>query len=802
MVSLDHVGGLRRSFRAIKRRDEEQHGDYRTKRVILEVYDALAEAIRTGRPYQTPLDPPPGPPVTGLPDWQPGQPRPANWPSHIHPPRRRRPIPAPAAAVQTGRPRRLADDPRPVPGLLQDPRPHRPYGKQPRLLARSGSRHPIRQARAPRCARRVQTTQSQQVNRPEAHHPSPRETTIVEVNPEKQNINTLFSTTNYHIDFYQREYKWKDDEVKRLIEDIFYHFEQSYAKHADLDPTEANVGAKYSWYYLNTYITNKTDGRIFVVDGQQRLTTLTLMLIALYHLCAPNCLDSPELRDWLKAKIAGVGVGGKRQFWMAHSKREPLMQALFSGTTPTEDMIDDGITARHIIENYGLIQTELATRLPTRHKLDTFIFYFLCMVVIINLEVERTDVPMIFEVINDRGVRLQPYEILKGKLLGQIDKAEVDQFADTWDASLHELEARAEDEVDTFFRTYLRAHFSETRKQGQTFDGPYHRAIFDAACDDVLHLKRNAQGVKAFLKGPFRHYARLFLKLCRLGEDEQSAIPECYYSSRLNRMDGHIMLAVAACGVDDPDEDAKIRAVARAFDRAYVMLQLNRAYDSNQFQELLYKLHPLLRGCPTDDIERRIDAQVLAEINLRRNTNAETLLSYGQFKQVGYGDYNTRFLRYFLARIEAFIANGLGKNLQDSLYNYVCGTGRGNAYHVEHILARNNESRGLFKNSDGEPDDALFENERNRFGGLLLLWGQDNQSSGKEPYKDKLRTYTGNAPYLAQTLVPDFYKSNSAMDTFIQQSGLPFASVPQFTRKALEDRSELLYAMTRKIWRV
>ena len=39
----------------------------------------------------------------------------------------------------------------------------------------------------------------------------------MEVNPEKQNIHTLFSTTNYHIDFYQREYKWKDDTVLQLI---------------------------------------------------------------------------------------------------------------------------------------------------------------------------------------------------------------------------------------------------------------------------------------------------------------------------------------------------------------------------------------------------------------------------------------------------------------------------------------------------------------------------------------------------------------------------------------------------------
>lgn len=463
----------------------------------------------------------------------------------------------------------------------------------------------------------------------------------MEVNPEKQNINTLFSTTNYHIDFYQREYKWTNDEVGRLINDIFYHFEQSYAAHQDLDPTEANVAAKYSWYYLNTYITNKTNGRIFVVDGQQRLTTLTLMLIALYHMGAPNALNSPELRDWLKAKIAGVGVGGKKQFWMAHDKRGALMQALFAGNPPSEDMIEDGITARHIIDNYALIRNELSSRLQTRHKLDTFIYYFLCMIVIINLEVAQTDVPMVFEVINDRGVRLQPYEILKGKLLGELDKAEVDQYADIWEESLHRLESRGDGEADDFFRTYLRAHFSDTRKQGQTFDGPYHRAILEDPCKTALPLNRNAQGVKGFLKGPFRYYAHLFLRLRELGENEYSEIPECYYSSQLNRMDGHIMLAMAACRVEDPEETTRIRAVARAFDRAYVMLQINRAYDSNQFQELLYTLHPLLKGCPTDHIERQIDERVLAEINTRRNASAKSLLSYGQFKQVGYGDYNT-----------------------------------------------------------------------------------------------------------------------------------------------------------------
>jgi hypothetical protein len=65
-----HLYGLNRedtdyimdTFPIVQRNDEKAHGEYRTKRVILEIYDTMAEAIRTGRPYQTRLDPPPGDP--------------------------------------------------------------------------------------------------------------------------------------------------------------------------------------------------------------------------------------------------------------------------------------------------------------------------------------------------------------------------------------------------------------------------------------------------------------------------------------------------------------------------------------------------------------------------------------------------------------------------------------------------------------------------------------------------------------------------------------------------------------------
>ena len=59
-VERDDVDYIMETFPVVKRRDEERYGAFRTKELILEIYDAMAEAARTGKPYQTILDPLPG----------------------------------------------------------------------------------------------------------------------------------------------------------------------------------------------------------------------------------------------------------------------------------------------------------------------------------------------------------------------------------------------------------------------------------------------------------------------------------------------------------------------------------------------------------------------------------------------------------------------------------------------------------------------------------------------------------------------------------------------------------------------
>ena len=61
-ISRDDAAYVLDTFPIVRRKDEQQTGEYRTRRIILEIYDAMAEAERTGVPYQTRLDPPPADP--------------------------------------------------------------------------------------------------------------------------------------------------------------------------------------------------------------------------------------------------------------------------------------------------------------------------------------------------------------------------------------------------------------------------------------------------------------------------------------------------------------------------------------------------------------------------------------------------------------------------------------------------------------------------------------------------------------------------------------------------------------------
>ena len=61
-IVREDVDYIMDTFPIVKRRDEQQYGEYRTKRVILDIYDEMHRAMQTGQSYQTRLNPPPADP--------------------------------------------------------------------------------------------------------------------------------------------------------------------------------------------------------------------------------------------------------------------------------------------------------------------------------------------------------------------------------------------------------------------------------------------------------------------------------------------------------------------------------------------------------------------------------------------------------------------------------------------------------------------------------------------------------------------------------------------------------------------
>ncbi len=601
-------------------------------------------------------------------------------------------------------------------------------------------------------------------------------------------IQNLFGT-KYSIDFYQRDYKWEKEQVETLLNDVFFRFETDY--NPQEDATRESV-SKYPWYYLSTFVTNTLEGHKFIVDGQQRLTTITLILIKLYHLAETH--GHKYHRDWLKQSICGTDPDG-HTFWMGTNSRKQALEQLFERESipDAETLKSEHLTIRNIYQNYQLISKELETRLDTPRRVQAFTLYFMTRIELVELHIaDSRDVAMVFEVINDRGEKLQPHEVFKGELLGQLTKAEVDNtYYDSWNKGINPLQNWDKHEPDRFFRSLFRSKYTDTRYDYRDFDGEYQRVVFSQKWDSVLHLKRNPDRVKTFLQEEVAYYAALYLELLKLARDGGKG-NYVFFNANINRMDRQHLLVLSAIVPNDPERDAKIELVSRLFDRNLTSLQLTGSYDSNSFTESIIALNTAIRGANCAAIQTAFDTQLLADISKARGIAVEDPFQWSLFRNTGY-ELGSRFIRYFFARLERFISKQA--NLpSDYYYNMVVNQGEKQGYHVEHILANNAKNRELFNN-----DEELFVRERNRLGGLVLLKGRDNVASSNEPYTKKLATYS-HATHLAASLTPDFYHNNPDFTDFVKRYRLDFHPILAFDQDAVEKRHRLYFELTKIIW--
>lgn len=610
-----------------------------------------------------------------------------------------------------------------------------------------------------------------------------------EIIPDRQTVQSCLSKKTYFVDFYQREYVWSKNTVDILLRDIFYAFEISYEEHKDEELTE-EVLELYNWYYMNVFITNKVNSKVYIVDGQQRLTTLTLIATKLYHL-----ITDETLKDLLKDCIFTKDMFKGNVFCIDNEKRKDVMESILDNVPYTEPIKNK--TEETLLGRFKDVSRFIDDKQMDEDKLRAFCMYFLRKLVMVELSVEKDDTPMVFEVINDRGEALKPYEILKGKMVGLLSKNDTQAYSEKWDKAMLQLP----DMQDNFFGDYLKSRFvtSSNTKLEAALSNLYHRYIFDV--NDIaqeLSFRRtdanHIKNIKNFIDNELTYYAALYAKI-RSNKDEYLK-----YDNEINDLSMQYQNIIAACTINDPREDEKIQVLAAEMDRFWMLLNLNGVYDSNEFQDKCYRISQQLKDAELESYRSIYDNMLTDTIRLKRGIEGEvSSLDYNSFTKKNYTNMNTRMLRYFLARIEQYISKETSIDMQNSVSDISKKTGKITGYHIEHILSHNETNRSYFQS------DEEFEEKRNQLGGLLLLMGINNISSGNEEYEDKLKTYS-NGLMWGHSLCEEFYHSNLNFTKFNEklqkEYGVSFKPYQKFDKEALEERSKLLYQLVKIIWEV
>src|SRR5581483_943541 len=92
-------------------------------------------------------------------------------------------------------------------------------------------------------------------------------------------VSEVLDNKKYTVDYFQREYNWQKRHIEQLITDLTSAFLNEYEAG---DPR--CEGENYNNYYLGPFVVSEKDGQRSIIDGQQRLTSLTLLLIYLNNL--------------------------------------------------------------------------------------------------------------------------------------------------------------------------------------------------------------------------------------------------------------------------------------------------------------------------------------------------------------------------------------------------------------------------------------------------------------------------------------------------------------------------------------
>lgn len=598
---------------------------------------------------------------------------------------------------------------------------------------------------------------------------------------KEKSLTDLLANKKYTIHYYQREYRWGKKQIEELVDDLSEEFLENYKP-----GHERTEVATYGHYYLGSVVLTSNDGEQAIIDGQQRLTSLTLLLIYLNNLQVDNA-EKVTIDQLIFSEQYG-----KKSFNIQVNEREACMDALYKRETFSP--LNQNESVVNIFNRY----IDIADVFPEEIKgeaLPFFIDWLINKVFLVEITATtEQDAHKIFVSMNDRGLSLTPTEMLKGYLLSEIkDDTARNQSNELWKKKILEIKninPDSKEEDADFIKTWLRAQYAETirdTKRGavpEDFDligTEFHKWVRENAKQMKLEKSKDYE---SFILKEFNLFADLYISLKNYSVKYNAEYSFVFFNADRNFTLQYQLLLAAVDRDDSQDIIKKKIVIVAAFIDQYITRRVvnYKAVDYSTIKNAIFNLTKKARKLEINTLVLTLQDEL--------NNMDFPLDGMDRFYL---NQFTSRYMLHILSRITFYIDQKIG--LTNKFEDYVNRTGK-NPYDIEHIWCNDYQ-----RFAAQVTDEDEFNRTRNLMGGLLILPRDKNRSYQDADYSTKLPLYFGEN-ILAKSLHQDCYRNNPHFINLLSTLNLSLSPIDDFTKDSFKKRQQSYKEIAEYIWNV
>jgi hypothetical protein len=583
---------------------------------------------------------------------------------------------------------------------------------------------------------------------------------------------------DYAIGAFQRGYSWDHENVAILLRDFARAFERQKRPEVSGD------------YYLGTIVTHTREGYRHIIDGQQRLTTLLLLLIWGVHEMKDR---DRRLAHLLLTLVVHNGPNGAG-FVIDVADRESVFRALLDDPSLSHGYDAATDTERTIVDRYHSIGLSF----PETLKGDVFkrfVEWMLDHVTMAVVDVEmESDAYTIFETTNDRGQKLGSGQLTKNLLQSYIDDLDWREDALAhWTATMRAMQRFGMGGDREFFQEWLVARYADMpvasgRPNEVDLIEDDHFAWLQSNAS-AMGLLRSEECYR-FMRYEMAAMAEAYVRIRERADFPRRGWSSLYFLDQLQvgwaREARMVMLATVDVDSSVDDTLAKLRAAATFMEiftaRYYWNNPQNNKLTSEPLQFLERTAVRLRLAREVEDAVAVLWEQLDGwPMDFRSNT--ETGLP-----QRNAGPRPRIVIHTLLARMSACFDEAFGQ-LGGYAHYELRSSSRG--YSIEHVLPSDPTRGGILGGA------AAHQRKRNRISALVLVNAIENQRLADLPYAAKREHYQ-NMTRLARTFHPSFYDANARLR--LKQLGLEFRPYDSFSAADVDERQEVYIHLAELTW--